>query len=72
MAQAMIMNSKLRLVVETGMDEKGQPIHKPKTYNNIRKDATADQLFQAANALASLCQHLLVGVERTDNFEIIA
>lgn len=71
MAQQQIMNSKLRLLFETGLDEKGEPVYKSKTYNNIRREATAAQLFQAGQAIGGLCENLLVGIERTDNFEII-
>ncbi|TKC18779.1 DUF1659 domain-containing protein [Robertmurraya kyonggiensis] len=71
MAEAMIMDSKLRLLFETGLNEKGEPVYKTKTYSNIRKDSTADQLSQAARALGGLCEYPLVGVERADNFEIV-
>jgi hypothetical protein len=71
MAEAMIIDSRLRLLFETGLNEKGEPIYKTKTYSNIRKDATADQLSQAAQALGGLSDYPLAGVERADNFEIV-
>lgn len=71
MAEAMILDSRLRLLFETGLNDKGEPIYKTKTYSNIRKDATADQLSQAAKALAGLSNFPLAGVERADNFEIV-
>ncbi len=71
MAEAMIMDSRLRLLFETGLNDKGEPIYKTKTYSNIRKDATAEQLSQAAKALGELTEYPLAGVERTDNFEIV-
>lgn len=71
MAEAMIMDSRLRLLFETGLNDKGEPIYKTKTYSNIRKDATADQLSQAAQALGGLSNFPLAGVERSDNFEIV-
>ncbi|MFB6468818.1 DUF1659 domain-containing protein [Cytobacillus sp. Hz8] len=71
MAEAMIMDTKLRLVFDGGMDEKGDPIYKSKTYSNIKKDVTTDQLSQAGKALASLSGNTLVGIERNDNFEIV-
>ena len=72
MAQAKLAESKLRLVFEAGMDEKGSPIYKAKTFNNIKKDATADQLVQVANALSVLCVNTLSRVERADSSEILA
>lgn len=71
MAQALLGETKLRLVFEIGVDEKGAPILKTKTLNNVKNDSTADQLSQVANALASLSQDVLSIVERADNSEII-
>ncbi|MDQ0201896.1 DUF1659 domain-containing protein [Neobacillus ginsengisoli] len=72
MAQAMLAETKLRLVFEVGMDEKGAPILKAKTLNNIKKEATANQLYQVAQALSVLCKDQLSSVERADNTEILA
>lgn len=72
MAQAKLADSKLRLVFEAGMDEKGKPIYKAKTFNNVKKEATPDQLFQVAQALSVLCNDTLSRVERADNSEILA
>lgn len=71
MAEAMIIDSRLRLLFETGVNEKGEPVFKTKTYSNIRKEATADQLSQVGQALGGLSEHPLAGVERTDNYEIV-
>lgn len=72
MAQAKLAESKLRLVFEAGVDDKGTPIYKAKTFNNIKKEATADQLLQVANALSVLCSDTLSRVERADSSEIFA
>lgn len=71
MAEALIIDSRLRLVFETGYNDKGEPIYKTKTYSNINKAATAAQLKDAAEALGSLCMHPLVTIERNDNYEIV-
>lgn len=71
MAQAMIMDSKLRILYDNGLNEKGEQVIKTKTYSNIRKDATAEQLLQAARAIAGLSSQALVNIERADNFELI-
>lgn len=71
MAQAMLKNSRLTLVFETGLNENGEPIFKGKSYANVQKAATADQLQQAATALAGLSAYPLSSVERTDNHDII-
>ena len=70
MAQAFMKNTKLNLIYATGMNEKGEPTFKGKSYTNVRKEATADQLLQAATALGGLSEHPLSSVERTDNHDI--
>ncbi|MCM2533166.1 DUF1659 domain-containing protein [Neobacillus pocheonensis] len=72
MAQAMLAETKLRLVFEVGMDEKGAPILKAKTLNSIKKEASPNQLFQVAQALSVLCNDTLNSVERADTTEILA
>lgn len=71
MAQAIITGSKLRLSYEIGLDDKGKPIFKSKTYANVVEEATTDQLHQVGQALASLSNYPLSGMERNDTFELI-
>ncbi|MFL6557580.1 MAG: DUF1659 domain-containing protein [Bacillus sp. (in: firmicutes)] len=72
MAQSLLDGTKLRLVFQGGTDENGEPIIHAKTFSNVKKDATSDQLFQAALAISVLCNEMLNKVERNDSFEIIA
>jgi hypothetical protein len=72
MAQSTLVDSNLRLVFETGINGKGEPIYKGKVYSNLKNDATADQLYQAAQALGALCNDPLYTVERTDRYDIMA
>jgi hypothetical protein len=72
MAQAKLADTKLRLVFEAGMDDAGKPLYKAKTFNNVKKDATPDQLFQVSQALSVLCMDTLNRVERADSSEILA
>jgi hypothetical protein len=71
MALAILKDSSIRLMFEAGMDEKGEPVYKGKTYSNIRKEATADQVDQVAKALGGLSANMLHSVQRNDSFEII-
>ncbi|MED4228046.1 DUF1659 domain-containing protein [Neobacillus cucumis] len=71
MAQALLAGTKLRLLFDAGIDNEGNPILKSRSFNNIKKEATVDQLFQAAQAISALCNDSLSRVERTDNSEII-
>ncbi|KAB2336551.1 DUF1659 domain-containing protein [Cytobacillus depressus] len=71
MAQALMIDTKLRLRFETGLNDKGEPIFKTKTLGNVKNTATADQLHQAAQAIASLSNDLLASVVRNDSFDIV-
>jgi hypothetical protein len=72
MAQATLVDSNLRLVFETGVNEKGEPVFKGKMYSNVKNDASADQIFQVTQALGALCNDPLYTVERTDRSDIMA
>jgi len=72
MAQAVIATSKLRLVFQVGMDDDGKPLLKAKTFSNIQKSATPDQLLQAAQAFIGLSSDTLSNIERVDNSELLA
>ncbi|PGY06553.1 DUF1659 domain-containing protein [Bacillus sp. AFS031507] len=71
MTLALLEVTKLRIVFEAGMDDEGNPILKSKTFSNVTKAATADQLSQAALAVAVLCNDTLNKVERNDIIAIV-
>lgn len=71
MAEAMLSQTRLRLLFEIGTDDNGKSIIKTKTFNNIKSTATAEELFSTATALASLSKDVLDTVERNDNYEIV-
>lgn len=71
MAQANIINTKLRLVFETGLDEQGKPIHKSKTYSSLKQSATPDQLYAVGQAVAALSSYPLAALNRNDSFDIV-
>ncbi|WP_042354115.1 DUF1659 domain-containing protein [Bacillus rubiinfantis] len=72
MAEAVLKATKLRLVYQVGMDDDGKAILKAKTYNSIKKEATADQILQAATAISGLTNDYLNNLERNDSSEILA
>ncbi|MFB3164980.1 DUF1659 domain-containing protein [Neobacillus sp. 179-J 1A1 HS] len=72
MAQAVVTSSKLRLVFQVGMDDEGKPVLKAKTFNNIQKSATPDQLLRAAQALIGLSNDTLSNIERVENADLLA
>jgi Protein of unknown function (DUF1659) len=70
MADQVLIESQLRLVYDMGLDEKGKVILKRKNYNNIKTSVTADQLHQAAQAIASLQTETLASIERNDTNQV--
>jgi hypothetical protein len=72
MAQALLTGSKLKLSFQVGMDDEGKPIMKAKTFSNVKREATVDQLWQAAEAIFSLSADQLSNVERIDSSDLLA
>ncbi len=71
MATAQIKDTNIRLLYDGGVDAYGKPVVKAKSYNNIHPEAETDQIYAVATAIASLCNHPLLSVERTDKSEIV-
>ena len=71
MATLMPIDSKLRLIFETGIGEGGKPIYKTKSYPNIVEGATPDGLTQVADALASLSNDPLSYIQQSELHEIL-
>ncbi len=70
MANGTVFQSTFVLTFDAGMDAKGKPSVKRKSFRNITTLATQDQLYRVAAALAPLQQLPLVSVERDDAIEI--
>ncbi|WP_010530117.1 DUF1659 domain-containing protein [Lentibacillus jeotgali] len=73
MAEQQMVSSRLRLILDDGFDEmSGKQLFKTKGFNNVKPQATADQLYAIATSVAGLQQRPLVEVERNDSSEITA
>ncbi|WP_010531473.1 DUF1659 domain-containing protein [Lentibacillus jeotgali] len=71
MAAAQKVGSRLTLVLDDGDDMMtGKTIFKSKSFNNVKPEATADQLFAIATAVAELQERPLYTIERYDESEI--
>lgn len=67
MAEATMIQSRLQLYFEHGTDEDtGAVLTKTKSFNNIKTNATPEQLLEVAMVLAGLQQHPLYEVRRND------
>lgn len=65
------ISTQLRLVLYDGEDPMtGDPVYRSKSFNNVKSEATAEQLFAVAEAFESLQERPLHTIERRDNSEI--
>jgi hypothetical protein len=72
MANEAIFDTVLRLTLDNGVNGKGEQVFKRKAFSNVKTQATADQLLQAAQSIAGLQSKPLVDVERQDSKTITA
>ncbi|SFD66007.1 Protein of unknown function [Lentibacillus persicus] len=71
MAVAEKVNSRLTLVLDDGNDlMTGKAVYKSKSFNNVKPEATSDQLYAIATAVSGLQERPLYNVERQDDYEI--
>lgn len=67
MALAEKIDSRLQLTFENGIHpETGDPVYKRKSFNNVKLDATADQLLAVTQAIIPLQELVLYSVKRND------
>jgi hypothetical protein len=71
MAIKMTKDSKLRVTFETGLTEEGKLIYKTKSYSNLAEEVTPEQLSQVGEALASLSNYPLGGIQQSLLHEIL-
>ena len=67
---ATIEDSKLKLQLDGGLNEKGNPIVKSKTFSKVKNDAVNDNLFSVAESLAGLQEMPLIGIKRVDEVDL--
>ncbi|WP_077623383.1 DUF1659 domain-containing protein [Sediminibacillus massiliensis] len=68
MAVSQTIDSRLQLAFENGVDgSTGRVILKNKTFNNVKLDATPDQLMAVTTALIPLQTLTLYSVKRNDS-----
>ncbi|SFA99505.1 Protein of unknown function [Lentibacillus halodurans] len=71
MAEQQMVDSRLRLILDDGVNEEtGEQLYRTKGFNNVKTTATADQLYSIATAVTALQERPLVNVERNDSSEI--
>ncbi len=66
MADYAVENVQLRLMYELGEDDKGNLLFRSKNYNNIKVDAEATALLQAAGTISGLQTTPVSNVRRSE------
>ncbi|WP_101843712.1 DUF1659 domain-containing protein [Halobacillus sp. Marseille-P3879] len=66
-----MVNSQLQLVFENGTDDEGNVKYRRKSFNNVKMEATEDQLYRVAVSIESLQQNLLSTIERNDRSVLV-
>ena len=59
--------SSLRVKFDCGLGDNGKTIVKSRTYSNLKHDAKALDVYNVADALASLQQHDVLEIAKIDN-----
>lgn len=72
MATSTLSNSRLILEFDAGIDGKGNTVYARKSFNNVKPQATDDQLYAIVQALVPLQQHELSMIERNNTSVISA
>ncbi|WP_100407639.1 DUF1659 domain-containing protein [Bacillus solitudinis] len=67
----MLTDSRLTIVFETGTDDEGKPILKTKSFNNVKTEATNEELTAVANALTPLQGWILQRVDRANVHSLV-
>ncbi|RPF52279.1 DUF1659 domain-containing protein [Aquisalibacillus elongatus] len=70
MATQVKTRTQLQLMFDAGIGEDGKNIIKRRSFNQVKMDTTADQLYAVSDALASLQEHALVNIVRNDSFDV--
>lgn len=65
------ISATLTLVYEVGMDGNGDAIFASQTYRSVDEGATVQQLSAVAAGIASLCEHPLNDVVKTQKDAIV-
>ncbi|MGL5711572.1 MAG: DUF1659 domain-containing protein [Paraclostridium sp.] len=59
--------SSLKMKFDCGLGENGRSIVKSRTYSNVKHNAAAVDVYNVADALASLQKHSVLEVAKQDN-----
>ena len=64
-------DSKLKLVLNAGLDENNKDIIKNKTFSNIKSTVNNNDLYNLGVAISELQSYSLVNIKRYEEYEIL-
>lgn len=64
-------NSKLKLVLNAGLDENNKDIIKNKNYSNVKAEVTNEDLYNLGVAMSELQSYSLMSVVRYEEYELL-
>lgn len=64
-------NSALKLELQTGISEGGNPVYRTRSLNNVKATATDQDIYDVAAVLADLQEYTLTGIGRQDNASLV-
>lgn len=62
--------SSLKMKFDCGLGDNGRTIVKSRTYSNLKPDAKALDVYNVADAMASLQQHSVLEIVKQDNTQL--
>ena len=63
--------SSMSLTFNQGLDEFGKEITKKRTYSNVKPDATLENVYNVATAIAGLCKYTLEEVGMNERSTLV-
>ncbi|MFC7393025.1 DUF1659 domain-containing protein [Scopulibacillus cellulosilyticus] len=71
MAMSTLTDTALVMSLDGGMNKDGKPVIKKKSFRNVKINATDDQLYNVAKAIAPLQQYPLISIERNNTVDLV-
>ncbi|MDR1702211.1 MAG: DUF1659 domain-containing protein [Sporomusaceae bacterium] len=68
---AIPQSGKVSVFFQTGLNERGTPIIRSRTYGNVNSNAADEELYEVGQALGSLMKDEVTGITRIDVSDLI-
>ena len=72
MATLIPVSTTLRVAFQTGVDGKGNPVLRTRSFNRVKTTAVAQDILEVATTIAALQEFALVSVKKADVTDVTA